>query len=166
LHARCSRQSLILRYLTGRRRLSAVEWRALAAPSAGLTWVTHPADDPARVIAVTHVLRTERTPGPSPARDAGRGPAELALLVDDAWQSRGLGSALAGQAVTVARQHGHSELHALVLSDNRPALALAHLLGAAVTSQGGQCAVTLPLTRHDETVPRRDPAADAGRRVW
>ncbi|WP_308408782.1 GNAT family N-acetyltransferase [Streptomyces sp. AC627_RSS907] len=162
LHARCSRQSLVLRYLSGRRRLSAAEWRVLTSPAAGLTWVTHPADEPDRVIAVTHVLHTERTPGLPPDRDAGPGPAELALLVDDVWQCRGLGSALTRQAVTVARQQGHSELHALVLADNRPALALARSLGATVTSQGSQCTVRLSLTRWDGTAPRLLRGADAG----
>ncbi|MBT2413293.1 GNAT family N-acetyltransferase [Streptomyces sp. ISL-12] len=153
LHARCSRQSLMLRYLSGRQRLTAAEWRALAAPSAGLTWVTHPAGAPGHVVAVTHVLYTDRTPGSSAAGEAGRGPAELALLIDDTWQSRGLGTALVTRAVAVARQRGHGELHALVLSDNRPALALARVLGGVVTPQGSQCTVRLPLPRRDGAAP-------------
>ncbi|WP_395575079.1 GNAT family N-acetyltransferase [Streptomyces sp. BK79] len=162
LHTRSSRRSLTLRYLTGRQCLSAAEWRALTAPSAGLTWVTHPAGDPGRVIAVTHVLHTDRTPGFHPARGADHGPAELALLIDDAWQARGLGSVLARRAVAIARQRGHNELHALVLSENRPALALARVLGAVVTTQGTQCTVRLSLTRQDEAAPRRSPPTDAG----
>jgi GNAT superfamily N-acetyltransferase len=161
LHARCSPQSLVLRYLTGRRHLSAAEWRTLVAPPAGLTWVTHPADEPDRVIAVTHVLHIG-TPGLGRAREAGPGPAELALLVDDIWQNRGLGAALTRQAVTVARQRGHSELHALVLADNRPALALARSLGATVTPEGSQCTVRLSLTRRDEAAPRRSRGAADG----
>ncbi|MFJ9037201.1 GNAT family N-acetyltransferase [Streptomyces sp. NPDC102406] len=162
LHSRCSRQSLTSRYLTGRGRLSAREWRALISPSAGFSWVTHPADDPGRIIAVTHVLRTEGTPGLRPAREPGTGAVELALLIDDAWQSRGLGSALARQAVAVARQCGHSAVHALLMADNRPALALAHALGAVVTPQGSQCTVELSLTRHARTTTRLPSTATAG----
>lgn len=164
LHARCSQQSLVLRYLTGRQGLSAAEWRVLTSPAASVTWVTHPADEPGRVIAVTHVLHTERAAEPFPVRDAEPGPAELALLIEDVWQNRGLGSALTRQAVIVARQRGHSELHALVLADNRPALALARSLGTVVTSQGSQCTVRLSLTRRDETAPRPRRSADAGDR--
>ncbi|MEU7467537.1 GNAT family N-acetyltransferase [Streptomyces sp. NPDC044984] len=155
LHARCSQRSLVRRYLTGRRGLSSAEWRALTSPSAGLTWVTQPADEPGCVIAVTHVLCAAGTS----ARGSGAGPAELALLVDDGWQSRGLGSELVRRMVGIARQRGHDELHALVLAENRPALALAHLFGAVVVPQGSQCTVRLTLTRQSESSPRRAAAA-------
>ena len=54
----------------------------------------------------------------------GGGSAELAFEVADAYQGRGIGSALAQLLVADARAAGICELTALVRSDNRAALAL------------------------------------------
>ena len=55
---------------------------------------------------------------------SGGGSAEIAFEVADAYQGRGIGSALAQLLVADARAAGICELTALVRSDNRAALAL------------------------------------------
>jgi GNAT superfamily N-acetyltransferase len=56
-----------------------------------------------RLIALGHLLRDPAEP------DA----AELALLVEDGWQRRGLGSALAGELLSAARAQGLRQIWAL-----------------------------------------------------
>ena len=51
--------------------------------------------------------------------------AELAILVEDAWQHRGLGRALMRMLTAEAAHHGITVLTASVLSDNQPARRLA-----------------------------------------
>jgi GNAT superfamily N-acetyltransferase len=58
-----------------------------------------------------------------PAHDAAE--AELAVLVEDAWQHRGLGRALMRMLTAEAARHGITVLNATVLSDNQPARGLA-----------------------------------------
>ncbi len=60
-------------------------------------------------------------------REAGRpGAAEVAFEVVDAWQRRGVGRRLLTTAGEAASAAGITRLHALVLAENRPALALMH----------------------------------------
>jgi GNAT superfamily N-acetyltransferase len=63
------------------------------------------------IIAMTNVMRTDR-----------QGVGELAVLVEDAWQSKGLGTALAAHAAEVARREGHHTLTAAVAAQNVPML--------------------------------------------
>jgi len=51
--------------------------------------------------------------------------AELAILVEDSWQHRGLGRALIKMLTAEAARHGVTVLTASVLSDNQPARRLA-----------------------------------------
>ncbi|WP_091880212.1 GNAT family N-acetyltransferase [Bradyrhizobium sp. Rc2d] len=50
--------------------------------------------------------------------DPGR--AEMAFVVVDAWQGRGIGSLLLRHLIDIAQEHGMQELTAEVLSDNAP----------------------------------------------
>lgn len=50
------------------------------------------------------------------------GAAEVAVVVDDAWQGRGLGQRLLACAASLARLHGYTTLTAVVLADNAPAI--------------------------------------------
>jgi GNAT superfamily N-acetyltransferase len=50
--------------------------------------------------------------------------AEVAVVVEDAYQGRGLGRRLLACAVGLARLHGVRTITATVLADNRPAIAL------------------------------------------
>ncbi|MEV7887500.1 N-acetyltransferase family protein [Streptomyces sp. NPDC002817] len=110
LHARCSLETRFARYGGARRTLSRAEWAHLINPERGITWVTRQDGDPAEadVVALTHLMHTDT-----------EGVRELALLVEDSWQSEGLGTALARHALAVARTESVRELTLLVVSGNR-----------------------------------------------
>jgi GNAT superfamily N-acetyltransferase len=71
--------------------------------------------DRGRVVAVAHWDRSPRLVDE----------AEIAITVDDAWQRRGLGTALVRALAASARPHGITTLTANTLTENRPALRLA-----------------------------------------
>jgi len=75
------------------------------------------------------------------------GSAEIAFEVADAYQGRGIGSALAQELVADACAAGILEVTALVRSDNRAALAvLSHVLGQLkVSFEGPEMLVRAPL---------------------
>ena len=58
----------------------------------------------------------------------GRG-AEYALVIGDDWQRRGLGRQLMSALIDAAREQGLEYIDGLVLSTNRPMLALMTSLG-------------------------------------
>ncbi|MGW1886069.1 N-acetyltransferase family protein [Streptomyces sp. NPDC001970] len=111
LHRRCSPGSRAQRYHAGKPELSSAGWRLLSDPERGTTLVTTPAQRTDHIIAMTNVMRTDR-----------QGVGELAVLVEDAWQSKGLGTALAAHAAEVARRAGHHTLTAAVAAANVPML--------------------------------------------
>ena len=53
-----------------------------------------------------------------PDRPGDTGTAEIAVIVEDAWQGRGLGGRLLGHLVELARRQGFEEVVALVLASN------------------------------------------------
>ena len=55
-----------------------------------------------------------------------RGQAELAVWVADAWQQRGIGSALLAGVLRRLTGQGYTRAYAYVASSNRPALGLLH----------------------------------------
>ncbi|MEU2110488.1 GNAT family N-acetyltransferase [Streptomyces sp. NPDC019507] len=111
LHRRCSPGSRAMRYHAGTPGLSAAGWRLLCDPQRGTTLVTTTAQRTDRIIAMTNVMRTGR-----------QGVGEFAVLIEDAWQSKGLGTALAAHAAEVARRDGHHTLTAAVAAANVPML--------------------------------------------
>ncbi|WP_351224856.1 GNAT family N-acetyltransferase [Streptomyces sp. NPDC002133] len=119
LHRRCSPGSRAQRYHAGKPELSSAGWRLLSDPERGTTLVTTPAQHTDHIIAMTNVMRTDR-----------QGVGELAVLVEDAWQSKGLGTALAAHAAEVARRAGHHTLTAAVAADNVPMLHVLESLDA------------------------------------
>jgi acetyltransferase len=78
--------------------------------------------------------------------NARRG-AEIAILVQDDWQSSGLGTALLNELVAEARDHGITELTATVLGENRRALSVLHHLSRDAKAQldHGEWEVTIPI---------------------
>ncbi|MGP4001781.1 GNAT family N-acetyltransferase [Streptomyces sp. 8N706] len=119
LHRRCSLGSRALRYHAGKSQLSSAGWRQLSDPGRGTTLVTTTAQRTDRIIAMTNVMRTDQ-----------QGVGELAVLVEDAWQSKGLGTALAAHAAEVARRAGHHTLTAAVAAGNAPMLHVLESLDA------------------------------------
>jgi GNAT superfamily N-acetyltransferase len=53
-----------------------------------------------------------------PDRPGDTATAEIAVIVEDAWQGRGLGGRLLGHLVELARRQGFEEVVALVLASN------------------------------------------------
>lgn len=135
LHRRCSLGSRALRYNAGKSQLSPAEWHQLSNPERGTTLVTSPAERTDHIIAMTNVMRTDQ-----------QGVGELAILVEDAWQARGLGTALAEHAAAVARREGHHMLAATVAVTNKPMLHVLQKLDAtAVDTTGPVLDLRIPL---------------------
>lgn len=135
LHRRCSLGSRALRYHAGKSGLSPAEWRQLSSPERGTTLVTTPAERTDHIIAMTNVMRTDQ-----------QGVGELAILVEDAWQARGLGTALAHHAAAVARGEGHHTLAAAVAASNKPMLHILEKLDATpVDATGSVLDLRIPL---------------------
>ncbi|UXY25290.1 GNAT family N-acetyltransferase [Streptomyces sp. HUAS TT20] len=126
LHRRCSLGSRALRYHAGKSGLSPAEWRQLSSPERGTTLVTSPAECMDHIIAMTNVMRTDQ-----------QGVGELAILIEDAWQARGLGTALAEHAAAIARRAGHHALAAVVAASNQRMLHVLEKLDATPVDAAG-----------------------------
>ncbi|MET9112341.1 GNAT family N-acetyltransferase [Streptomyces zhihengii] len=123
LHSRCSPESLHSRYLSGRRDIRLPEWRHLIDPAVGWTWVALPEEEPGRVVAVCHVLRTDT---------GDRADGELAILVEDAWQGQRLGSQLVRTALSRSLTHGLKSVVVVTSGTNTRMVRISKALGAAV----------------------------------
>lgn len=79
------------------------------------------------------------------------GTAELALLVEDAWQGRGLGAQLARILVDIARDHAMAEVRAAIMAQNQRMRRLMVSLGATLgfTDDPGVVEARLPLSAGD-----------------
>jgi GNAT superfamily N-acetyltransferase len=119
LHERCSLETRFARYQAARTSLHLAELRYLTRPDRSLTWVTHPKDDPHKLVATTNLVRTTD-------RDA----VELGIMIEDPWQSLGLGTALVQYARTQARAFGCSSMVVMIGSDNVRMLKIMRGLGA------------------------------------
>ena len=138
LHERCSLQTRFARYQAARRSLRLAEFQHLTRPDRSLTWVTHPMDDPQQLVATTNLVRTTEP-----------GAAELGIMIEDSWQSRGLGTSLVRYARAQARAFGCSSLVVMTGADNVRILKIMSALG-----------VTLPAVHSstvDLTVPVGEP---------
>jgi GNAT superfamily N-acetyltransferase len=99
------------------------------------------------------------------ARLAG-GEAELALLVEDAWQRRGLGGALARRLAAVARRRGVRAFQAFTLGENVAAIRLLRRLSPAARLwwADGEIQAEVPLRGAPGLwFPKEGPARQAAR---
>ncbi|MEO6083185.1 MAG: GNAT family N-acetyltransferase [Umezawaea sp.] len=101
LHTRCSMRTLFTRYHSGMRTLPRRWLHRLLSPPRGTTVVAQCAN---QVVALGQLIRTS-TPDS----------AEVSLLVEDAWQHRGVGTALLCALADTARAAGYRELVAWCL---------------------------------------------------
>ena len=95
------------------------------------------------------VARFDRLAAVAPPQlDVDPGLAEAAVIVDDAWQGRGIGTRLLWRLTAAARQRGVHSFTAEVLASNRPMLGLLHVLSPEVETSlvGGTYSVVLPLS--------------------
>jgi RimJ/RimL family protein N-acetyltransferase len=79
--------------------------------------------------------------------------AEVACLVEDAYQGNGLGARLLGGVTALARLHGFTTLEATVLADNVPAIAMLRRVypDAVWVPNGTEYALRVPLTPERKT---------------
>jgi acetyltransferase len=98
------------------------------------------------------------------------GVAEFALIVDERWQGRGLGSRLLATVERIARSGGYFSLGGDVLRENRPMLRLALRFGFDAAAYAGDASLVRvekvldplpPIGVSDSAIPaRRRAAAD------
>ena len=157
MHARCSAETLRQRYLSGAAAPSDARLAQLLAPARGCSLVVAcPGAFSDRIVAMANLI--------------GEGlQAELALLVEDAWQRRGIGTALLRRALGIAAADGFEAVVVHTEARNSGMLRTLRRLPASVTrteTDAGVVSVTLrigdpPAERRPARLPR--PAAPAGR---
>ncbi|MEU9507722.1 GNAT family N-acetyltransferase [Micromonospora sp. NPDC048170] len=136
LHEGCSARSRHRRYLGGAAMPAPARLRRLLEPARGVTLLATAADAGAAepVVAMANLL-------------AEGDEAEVALLVRDDWQRRGLGSALLRRLVRHAEQAGYAALVLHVHAGNAPMLRTVRRLGRPTPTgrDGGLVTLTVPL---------------------
>lgn len=110
LHQRCSMTSRLRRYLSGTRMPSATTLARLLSPDSGATLVVE--DASGALVAMANLS------WPSGAQPDGTGTPELAILVEDTWQQRRIGTLLARRLVALAEELGVGRLRAVVHASN------------------------------------------------
>ena len=92
------------------------------------------------------------------ARLADGTEAEIAIIVEDGWQSKGVGNSLLSELARRARLRGVETFTAEVLATNRPMLGRAAMVaGADYAMADGVCHVRMPLQTRD-SAPYTAPA--------
>lgn len=121
LYERLSRDTRYQRFFTVRQRLPPdwVHFLANVDYRARLALVVESPADPDALIAVARYESASSEPGT----------AEVAFVVQDGWQDRGLGTVLFGDLLAAAAVNGIERFRAWVLADNRRMLDLIARLG-------------------------------------
>lgn len=141
MHARCSGDTVYRRYHS----IPSMTGRFLSHILG--TDITLVAEIPNRsLIALANVGRDDHGSG------------ELAVLVEDGWQGRGLGAALLRNVVMMARLTGYSEVYATCLSDSGwIERALGRLGPVQIDRTAGQVSMRVPLGAPNVTGRRTVP---------
>ena len=113
MHSRSSEQTRYQRYFAPISEWRGDQLRRLAGGHRGATLVAQ--DARGIIVGLGNVF---------PDRPGDTVAAEIAVIVEDAWQGRGLGSRLLAHLIELARRQGYAEVVALVLADNSRMLAL------------------------------------------
>ena len=114
LHARCSMTSRLRRYLAGTRCPTDATLARLLSPAAGRCLVVEDADG--RLVAMANLMWDGDNP-------------ELALLIEDAWQQRRLGTVLARRLAAAAAKSGVQSVKAVIHAGNTPMVRIMSSLG-------------------------------------
>ncbi|HEX2315483.1 MAG TPA: GNAT family N-acetyltransferase [Thermomonospora sp.] len=147
MHERCSRESRRARYFSPKPSLPRRALDLFCEPSYGLTLVAEGPDG--SILALAHLVHV-----------LDPGVAELAFLVEDAWQGRGLGRELTGLLLVLGRDRGLVELRAAVLADNTRMRRLLTSVGGRVrrTEDASVLEVRLRLDGRGSPAPGRGAA--------
>ena len=153
-HGRLSPESQYLRFFTAHPRLTAPEVTRFTSV------------DGHERIAIVAVLGG-RIAGVARADRTDGGTAEVAVVVEDAVQHHGLGSALLDRVADEARSVGMDTFEAEVLPTNRRMLDVFHHLGFPVTSRFGDGVVHLsfpiaPVSPYLQARAERESTTGAG----
>ena len=137
LHARCSPESRRARFLSPTPRLDTTALRQLVDPDGGRAVLALTADGGSAIGLADLRL----------ARRAAPGTASFGVLVEDAWQHRGLGTALVRRIAETAVDHGLRELTGTVPVDEVRITRLLRRAGLCPTTvrTDGAVALTVPL---------------------
>ena len=101
--------------------------------------------DPSRLVLLAFAADTGMLAGGARATRQGAS-AEVAVTVGDAYQGRGLGTALLGELVAAARRRGVEQLTGHVLVENEPAKRMLRAAGAHLAfDEPGVLRFDLPL---------------------
>jgi L-amino acid N-acyltransferase YncA len=144
LHARCSLTSRLRRYLAGTSCPPRETLARLLAPAAGHTLVAE--DASGRVVAMGNLMWTPTG-------------AELALLVEDAWQGCRLGTALARRLVGLAERSGVRTVTAVVHAGNTPMVRIMTAAAWRLHREYDAGRLTLIATLHAEGHTHRLPSS-------
>jgi RimJ/RimL family protein N-acetyltransferase len=136
LYARLSPETAYQRFFTVMRRLPP-EWPRILANVDYDRRMAIVAVEPG--VALVGVARYDHDPRTDEA--------EIALVVQDAWQGRGLGTALMAELLDYAEARGIRRFRAYVLADNHRMLRLIRELGRVVARSLDQGVVSLSFTR-------------------
>lgn len=137
LYVRLSPETAYQRFFTVMRRLPP-DWARILAQVDGDRQMAIVAEGPAGELIGVVRYATDAT-----------GEAELALVVQDAWQNRGLGTRLLTELLDYARGRGITRFRAHVLSDNRRMLDMFGRLLRVVARSMGDGVTTLRLALPD-----------------
>ena len=115
-HGRLSEETIRSRYLAAKPRVTSSELRYLTEVDGRdhHALVACPADDPDRIVGIARYVRLLDD----------RAAAEFAIVIEDEYQGRGLGTLLARELATAARATGIRRFTAVMLADNAAVLRL------------------------------------------
>lgn len=124
---RLSPQSAHARFLTAKPRFNASELRYLTEVDGQdhCALVATPREDPGRIVGVIRYVRLAEDPTT----------AEMAVVIDDSYQGRGLGRRMGLELAEHARRHGVARFMGLMLSDNLAAHRLFATISAHMSTE-------------------------------
>ncbi len=143
MHRRCSDRTLYLRYVSSGD-WQEIQMRRLSGGHSGATLVAIGGDG--TVIGLGNVF---------PERPDDSITAEVAVLIEDAHQGQGVGTALLRRQLKLAERMGFGEVMAVVLADNGSMRRMLERTGLDWTTriEDGSATMRAPLARPEDVVP-------------
>ena len=159
MHERCSEQTLYRRYLTAVGQWRDITLRRLSGGHRGATLVAMSEDG--TIVGLGHVFPD----APSATRTA-----EIAVIVEDAYQRRGVGTRLVGHMLDLAERLGFDDVVGTVLAQNTEMLRVLdstrlvwtrHVEDGVLTLRAPLPTAVSAVTPHGRAAAARDERLDA-----